>query len=140
MAEIPLADLKVGDRVVATQMGGNTSYTGSVAEISRNRYRGKEDILVWLDRKGGTAHDIGLRLRGGEDPPQWTFVEDPTVKEYKKRSRGLAEVSAFKRGIPEDVLNYKLAPMLGLKKTGTARRSVRKQTRRRRVVRRLIRS
>ena len=140
MAEIPLADLKVGDRVVATQMGGNTHYTGSIVEINRNRYRGQEDILVWLDRKGGTAHDIGLRLRGGEDPPQWTFTEDPTVKEYKKKARGLAEVAAFKRQVPEDILQHELAPMLGLKKTGKARRSVRKQTRRRRVVRRLVRA
>lgn len=37
--------------------------------------------------------------------------------DIKKRARGLAEVSAFKQNVPEDIINYKLAPMLGLKKT-----------------------
>ena len=52
--------------------------------------------------------------------------------ELKKRARGLAEVSAFKRTVPEDVINYKLAPMLGLKKTakkGGRRRKTRKSRR-----------
>jgi hypothetical protein len=52
--------------------------------------------------------------------------------EIKKRARGLAEVSAFKQNVPEDVINYKLAPMLGLKKTakkGGRRRKTRKSRR-----------
>jgi hypothetical protein len=52
--------------------------------------------------------------------------------DIKKRARGLAEVSAFKRAVPEDILNYKLAPLLGLKKTakkGGRRRKTRKSRR-----------
>jgi hypothetical protein len=125
MADIPFADLKVGDRVVATLTGGDTAivrgmtFTGAIAEIKRYPpVRGRTQVIVWLDRKGGTAHDIGINHTvGGEEPPEWTFTEDPAFTEYKKKSRGLAEVSAFKQQVPEDVINYKLAPLLGLKTT-----------------------
>jgi hypothetical protein len=143
MAEIPLDKLKVGDRVVATLTGGQTAivhgiaYTGTIAEI--NRYptvRGQTQVLVWLDRQGGTTRDLGLRLTVEDRIPEWTFTEDPA--EIKKRSRSLAEIIALGRDKPEngellrvqDPLRKYTAEYLGLKKTakkgGRRRRKTRK--------------
>jgi len=69
------------------------------------------------------------------DPKHPRFYRPIPDAELKKRARGLAEVSAFKQAVPEDVLNYKLAPMLGLKKTakkGGRRRKTRRTRRTRR--------
>jgi hypothetical protein len=138
MAEIPLADLKVGDRVIATQIGGNTSYTGTIADIKRYPQQyGKSEVLVWLLRSEGKGR-IGLRLTVEDRTPQWTFREDPAVaKEEKAAVLGLAHV-ARRKNLPEDVEGVIKGYVA--RKTGKARRSVRKQTRRRRVVRRLVRA
>ena len=139
MAEIPLADLKVGDRVIATQLGGNTSYTGSISEVQWDPpYRGQQNVLVWLDREGGKGR-IGLRLRVGEDPPQWTFREDTRIKEERANIRGLALV-ARRKNLPEDVEGVIKGYVARKTAKKGGRRSLRKQTRRRRVVRRLIRA
>jgi hypothetical protein len=138
MAEIPLDKLKVGDRVIATQIGGNTSYTGTIAEIRMfPRYRGKTEVLIWLLRSEGKGR-IGFNLTVEDTTPQWTFREDPAVaKEEKDAVLGLAHV-ARRKNLPEDVEGVIKGYVA--RKTGKARRSVRKQTRRRRVVRRLVRA
>jgi hypothetical protein len=72
--------------------------------------------------------------------PIWFRMPDDAsrIKIYpadtEKEARALAELSVSKPEVPEDVIKYKLAPMLGLKekKTGKARRSGRNRTRRRR--------
>jgi hypothetical protein len=147
MAEIPLDKLKVGDRVLAHQFGrpgelGKTSFKGTVSDIIREppyRVRGRrvEEVKVWLDTGRGAARDIGLNFTVGT-APQWVFVEDPTVsKEEKTAVLGLAHV-ARRKNLPEDVEGVIKGYVA--RKTGKARRSVRKQTRRRRVVRRLVRT
>ena len=130
--------LKVGDRVIATQIGGNTSYTGTIADIKRYpRQYGKSEVLVWLLRSEGKGR-LGLRLTVEDTTPQWTFREDPAVaKEEKDAVLGLAHI-ARRKNLPEDVEGVIKGYVA--RKTGKARRSVRKQTRRRRVVRRLIRA
>ena len=140
--EIPLEDLVVGDRVIAHQFGrpgelGKTSFKGVVSEIIREppyRYRGKqiEEVKVWLDTGRGAARDIGLNFTIGATP-QWVFVEDPAVQ-TKKKARMLTELKRGKTQIPEDLINYELAPMLELT-TKTAKKGGRK-TRRRRSTRR----
>jgi hypothetical protein len=138
--EIPLEDLVVGDRVLAHQFGrpgelGKTSFKGVVSDIIREppyRFRGKqiEEVKVWLDTGRGVARDIGLNFTIGTTP-QWVFVEDPAVQ-TKKKARMLTELKRGKTQIPEDLINYELAPMLGLKKTakkGGRRRKTRKSRR-----------
>ena len=142
--EIPLEDLVVGDRVIAHQFGrpgelGKTSFKGTVSEIIRHppyRFRGKrvEEVTVWLDTGRGVARDIGLNFTIGATP-QWVFVEDPAVQ-TKKKARMLTELKRGKTQIPEDLINYELAPMLGLTaktakaaKKGGRRRKTRKSRR-----------
>jgi hypothetical protein len=139
--EIPLEDLKVGDRVIAHQFGrpgelGKTSFKGVVSEIIREppyRFRGKqiEEVKVWLDTGRGVARDIGLNFTIGT-APQWVFVEDPAVT-TKRNARSLAEISAMVKAkgelLPHDVVG-KIADYTGLKKTakkgGRRRRKTRK--------------
>jgi hypothetical protein len=137
MAEIPLADLKVGDRVLAHQFGrpgelGKTSFKGVVSEIIREppyRFRGRrvEDVKVWLDTGRGVARDIGLNFTIGTDP-QWVFVEDPTIsKEEKNAVLGLAHL-ARRKGMPEDVEGV-IKGYLSRKRKGGRRRKTRKSRR-----------
>ena len=139
--EIPLEDLKVGDRVIAHQFGrpgelGKTSFKGVVSDIIREppyRFRGKqiEEVKVWLDTGRGAARDIGLNFTIGTAPP-WVFVEDPAVT-TKRNARSLAEISAMVKAkgelLPHDVVG-KIADYTGLKKTakkgGRRRRKTRK--------------
>jgi hypothetical protein len=135
MAEISLDDLKVGPTLItATETNGTASYTGTVSDIKWYPTQfGTTDVYVWMDRGEGTKHDVGLRLTYEEDPPMWTFRKN--VNEVNRRARGLAEVSAFKRNVPEEIFDSKVAPMLGLKKTAkkggrkTRRRKTRKSRR-----------
>jgi hypothetical protein len=146
--EIPLEDLKVGDRVIAHQFGrpgelGKTSFKGVVSDIIREppyRFRGKriEGVKVWLDTGRGAARDIGLNFTIGT-APQWVFVEDPAVQ-TKRNARSLAEILALGKDKPEngelldgrvqDPLRKYTAEYLGLKKTakkgGRRRRKTRK--------------
>jgi hypothetical protein len=70
--------------------------------------------------------------RPGEADPfnRFFLVERPS---QKKHARMLTELQLGKPQLPEDILNYKLAPMLGLKKTakkgGRRRRKTRKSRR-----------
>jgi hypothetical protein len=60
------------------------------------------------------------------------LVERPRSPSQTKHSRMLTELQIGKPQLPEDILNYKLAPMLGLKKTakkGGRRRKTRKSRR-----------
>jgi hypothetical protein len=130
MAEISLDDLKVGTPVIATQIGGNTIYKGLVKEVRwyPTKY-GKTEVIVWIDRVGGKGR-LGLRLTAEDETPQWTFRKDSD--EMAKYAQSLAEVSVSKPEIPEDILEHKVAPLLGLKKTakkGGRRRKTRKSRR-----------
>jgi hypothetical protein len=129
MAEIPLMNLKIGDRVIATQIGGNTSFTGTVSHINRYPpYRGETEVIVWLDRAGGTRRDIGLRFTAEDETHQWTFREDPAVtKEEKAAVLGLAHV-ARRKNLPEDVEGV-IKGFLTRKTKGGRRRKTRKSRR-----------
>jgi hypothetical protein len=137
MAEIPLDKLKVGDRVVATLTGGfrqpivhGVAYTGTIAEIQRfptDRRRGKTQVIVWLDRAGGIAHDLGLRLTVEDETPEWTFTEDPAFTEEKTAVLGLAHV-ARRKNLPEDVEGV-VKGYLTRKRKGGRRRKTRKSRR-----------
>jgi hypothetical protein len=126
MAEIPLDKLTVGDHVVATLTGGPTAYTGTIAEIQRYPpVRGKTQVLVWLDRKGGMAHDLGLRLTA--EAPEWTFTEHPAFTAEKTAVLGLAHV-ARRKNLPEDVEGV-VKGYLTRKRKGGRRRKTRKSRR-----------
>ena len=71
----------------------------------------------------------------GEAGPYNRFflIERPRSPSQEKHARMLTELQLGKPQLPEDLLNYELAPMLGLKKTakkgGRRRRKTRKSRR-----------
>jgi hypothetical protein len=69
--------------------------------------------------------------RPGEADPFNTFflVERPRSPSQTKHSRMLTELQLGKPQLPEDILNYKLAPLLGLKKTAKKKGGRRRKTR-----------
>ena len=115
---IDIGDIRVGDRLHVVNPNSNVTFT--VREITEfgNGFR-----MVWN----------GMQAFGGrpglEQYNTFFLVERPS---QKKHARMLTELQLGKPQLPEDILNYKLAPMLGLKKTakkGGRRRKTRKSRR-----------
>lgn len=111
---IDIADIWVGDRVRVKNPVDDMTFT--VTEITP-----RADGFRFIH--GGTPRIFGGRL--GEDPPynQFFLIERPS----RKNARALSELAVMK-GLPPDLVEHELGPMLGLKKkTGKGRRATRRR-------------
>jgi hypothetical protein len=69
---IPLADLRVDQKVVAIQRGGSSQFAGTISRITpvQNGLR-----TIWIRREGDTELGVGLQVRVAS--PGWTFYPQP---------------------------------------------------------------
>ena len=112
---IDIGKIRVGDTIRAVNPTSNVTFT--VREITDfgNGFR-----MVWN----------GMQAFGGrpglEEYNTFFLIERPS----RKDARMLTELKLGKKQIPEDLIDYELAPLLGLKKTakkgGRRRRKTRK--------------
>jgi hypothetical protein len=113
---IDIGKIRSGDTIRVVNPVGETTLT--VREITD---MGTGLLMVW----GGINAYGGRPGVGGYNT--FFLVERPS----HKNARMLTELKRGKLQIPEDILNYKLAPLLGLKKTGKGRRKTRRRKTRR---------
>jgi hypothetical protein len=111
---IDIGKIRVGDTIRVVNPVGET--TLPVREITD---MGTGLLMVW-----GGINAYGGRP-GLEGYNTFFLVERPS----HKNARMLTELKRGKDQIPEDILNYKLAPLLGLKQTKKGGRRRRKTRR-----------
>lgn len=73
---LPLANLQVGDKVIAVQRGQSSQFTGTLARLEpvRNGLR-----TLWLRRDTDPADSIGIGLQIRLADSDWTFYPQPDI-------------------------------------------------------------
>lgn len=118
---IDVGNIRVGDTVRVVNSTSNVTFP--VREITD---MGTGLLMIW---NGGKAYG-GRPGDGPESYNQFFLVERPSQKD----ARMLTELKLGKPRIPEELIDYELAPLLGLKKP--AKKTGGRKTRRRRSTRR----
>ena len=109
---IDVNKIRVGDRIRVVNSLSDVTFT--VRDITD---MGTGLLLIW---GGPTA--FGGRLGEAQPYNQFFLIERPS----RKNARALSELAVMK-GLPPDLVEHELGPMLGLKKkTGKGRRATRR--------------
>lgn len=126
---IEIDKIRVGDIVRVVNPTKERTFTVREIDVSGDGFR----FIVGAPIPPATRlfpSVFGGRPGTADEYNHFFLIERPS---QKKHARMLTELQLGKPQLPEDILNYELAPMLGLKKTakkgGRRRRKTRKSRR-----------